>query len=263
MQRLSPGVTEDRMPYNPRGRRSNEGAPILRRPLTLEDREMLARSLITGDMPDRALLARVEGQDAKDLVGARDKADYSGIEIPYVWPGEVAVRGQRIRRDHPEVEIEYTEAGEEVRKERRKYVAPAGAPNLIYFFPETPVELLTDLGVPILIVEGEKKCLCAWCLAHHNSSAPRFLPIGISGVWNWRGKIGTADGPAGKRRRSIHGPIPDLSRIPWEREVLIAFDSDATSNQDVQKARAALARELRKRGAVRVRYVQIPGRDQL
>ena len=223
---------------------------------------MLARSLITGDLPDRALLTRVEGPDAKDLVGAKDKADYSGIEFPYVWPGEVGIRSQRLRRDNPEIEIAYAENGQEVRKERSKYVVPVGSRNLLYFFPETPVELLGELTLPILIVEGEKKCLCAWQLANHNSSEPRFLPIGLGGVWSWRGKIGTTYGPNG-RPRPLYGPIPDLARIPWQREVLIAFDSDVVTNESVHSARAALTRELRKRGALRVRYVQIPSRDKL
>ena len=250
------------MPGSSGTRRSTDGPPILRRPLTTEDRDMLARSLITGNLPDRALLSRVEGPDAKDLVGAKDKADYTGIEIPYVWPGEVGIRGQRIRRDNPDIEIEYDENGQPVRKERRKYVAAVGSRNLLYFFPETPVELLSEIRLPILIVEGEKKCLCAWQLAYHNSSEPRFLPIGLPGAWNWRTKIGTTDGPDG-RRRSVVGPIPDLARIPWQREVLIAFDSDVVANESVHIARAAFTRELRKRGALRVRYVQIPRRDNL
>jgi hypothetical protein len=55
-----------------------------------------------------------------------------------------------------------------------------------------------------------------------------------------------------------------LARIPWEgREVLIAFDSDAATNSAVQLARTALAKELRRRGAARVRYVIIPGREEL
>ena len=250
------------MPMNSRRRRSNEGAPILRRPLTTADRDMLARSLITGDLPDRALLARVDGPDAKDLVGAKDSADYAGIEFPYVWPGELKIRGQRIRRDNPDIEIEYTETGQVVRKESRKYRAPYGAPNLLYFFPETPVELLGDISLPILIVEGEKKCLCAWCLANHNASEPRFLPIGISGVWNWKTKVETSERADGTHHR-VMGPLPDLARIPWQRPVLIAFDSDAATNEGVQKARAALSRELRKRGAISVRYVLIPGRNEL
>jgi hypothetical protein len=251
------------MPSNSHSRRSNEGAPILRRPLTAADREMLARSLITGDLPDRALLARVDGPDARDLVGAKDKRNYAGIEFVYTWPGGVDVRGSRIRRDEPEIEVEYTEDGREIRKEKNKYVAAVGSPNLLYFFPEMPAELLPDIKVPVLFVEGEKKCLCAWVLARHNCSEPRFLPIGLSGVWNWRGKIGTTETPGG-RRRIVTGPIPDLARIPFSgREVLIAFDSDAATNSAVQIARLALARELRRRGASHVRYVLIPSRGEL
>ena len=123
---------------------------------------MLARSLITGDLPDRALLARVEGQDAKDLIGAKDNRNYSGIEFPYVFPGELGVRASRIRRDSPEIEVEFTADGQEMRKEVRKYVGAIGSRNILYFFPETPIELVTDVRTRVLFLEGEKKCLCAW-----------------------------------------------------------------------------------------------------
>jgi hypothetical protein len=224
---------------------------------------MLARSLITGDLADRALLARVDGQDAKDLVGAKDNRRYDGIEFPYTFPGEVGLRGSRVRRDEPEIAIEYTDEGREIRYEKNKYVAAVGSRNLLYFFPETPAELLTDINVPILFTEGEKKTLCGWVLAIHNCSRPRFLPIGLSGVWGWMGKIGTTETPSG-RHKSVTGPIPDLARIAFAaREVLIAFDSDAATNSAVQIARLAFARELRRRGASRVRYVLIPGRGEL
>jgi hypothetical protein len=224
---------------------------------------MLARSLITGDMPDRALLARVEGQDAKDLVGAKGSGNYSGIEFAYVFPGELGIRGSRIRRDEPDIEISYTEDGREIRKEVKKYVSAVGARNLLYFYPPTPPELVVDVKLPVLIVEGEKKTLCSWFLANYNSSEPRFLPVGIAGVWAWRGKIGSVESASG-RRRSVNGPIPDLGRIPFAgREVLIAYDSDASVNTNVQVARTALANELRRRGASRVRYVLIPSRGEL
>jgi hypothetical protein len=179
------------MPRNPRDRRSSEGAPILRRPLSEDDRAMLARSLITGDLPDRALLARVEGQDARELVGAKGRGNYAGIEFPYIWPGEVGLRGSRIRRDEPDIEVEFTADGQEIRKEVRKYVAAIDSRNILYFFPETPIELVTNIKLPILFLEGEKKCLCAWYVANYNSPEPRFLPIGLAGAWGWRSKIGT------------------------------------------------------------------------
>jgi hypothetical protein len=224
---------------------------------------MLARSLITGDLPDRALLARVEGPDARDLVGRKDNGNYNGIEFTFAWPGELGVRGSRIRRDEPEIEVVYAEDGQEVRKERNKYAAAVRSRNMLYFFPETPAELLTEINIPLLIVEGEKKALCGWVLATHNSSEPRFLPVGLAGVWGWRGKIGSVETPSG-RRKSVTGPIPDLARIPFAgREVIIAFDSDAATNPAIQIARLALAKELRRRGASPVRYVVIPGRGEL
>jgi hypothetical protein len=224
---------------------------------------MLARSLIIGDMPERALLARVVGPDARDLVGAKRPGNYAGIEFAYVFPGELAIRGSRIRRDEPDIEISYADDGREIRTEKRKYIAAVGAPNLLYFYAPTPPELVNDTKVRVLICEGEKKVLCAWFLSTYNSSEPRFLPVGIPGVWGWRGKVGTVE-TANGRRRSVTGPIPDLARIPWVgREVLIAFDSDVSTNPEVGNARAALARELRKRGAAHVRYVEIPSREEL
>jgi hypothetical protein len=100
--------------------------------------------------------------------------------------------------------------------------------------------------VPLLIVEGEFKCLAAADLARHQSTTPRFAVIGLSGCWGWTGRIGKAPGPNGDRR-DVKGVIPDFDRVIWkDRKVLIAFDSDSQVNSQV---RAGLARELRSRGA--------------
>ena len=239
------------------------GSPILGLPLTAEDYARLAASNIDRDLADRALIARVAHLEGKALVNARGQSNYAGIEFPYLWPGELNVRGSRLRRDEPEIEVTYTEDGQEVRKESKKCLAAPGSPNMLYFYPETPPELLMDIRVSIIITEGEKKTLALWRLANYNSSEPGFLPIGLSGVWNWRGKIGMAETANGRRRR-VMGPIPDLSRVSWEgRTVLIAFDSDASTNPSIQQARAALAHELRKRGAASVLYVVVPGREHL
>jgi len=252
---MSRDQRRDQQPYH--------GSPILRLPLTDEDYARLAASYIDRDLADRALIARVAHLEGKALVNARGPGNYSGLEFPFLWPGEISVRGSFLRRDEPEVEISYTEDGQEVRKETKKYLAAPGTPNMLYFFAETPPELLVGIRVPVLILEGQKKTLASWRLANYQSSEPRFLPIGLSGVWNWRGKIGMTE-TAGGRRRSVKGPIPDLSRIPLEgRIVRIAFDSDAAINTDIQHARSALARYLQKRGASRVQYVLIPSREEL
>jgi hypothetical protein len=101
----------------------------------------------------------------------------------------------------------------------------------------------------VIVTEGEFKALALWRLAHHESTDPRFLPLGLAGVWNWRWTVGKTAGPNGERR-DVKGVIPDLGLIVWEgRRVVIAFDADSEQNEQVGIARNLLARELRTRGA--------------
>src|SRR5258708_29354267 len=102
-----------------------------------------------------------------------------------------------------------------------------------------------------MITEGEFKTLALWRLANHGSpSLPRFLPLGVSGVYNWRGTIGKTVGPDGSRM-DVKGAIPDLDWVVWaERRVVIADDADAVSKELVRIARSALAANLRGRGAL-------------
>ncbi|MEI9814365.1 MAG: DUF3854 domain-containing protein [Acidobacteriota bacterium] len=105
--------------------------------------------------------------------------------------------------------------------------------------------------------EGEKKALALWRLANHEAEHPRFVPIAIAGVWNWRGTVGKTGGPNGERL-DVKGPIPDLSRIVWSgRSVFIVFDTNAHKNQSVKAARAGISRELVTRGAS-VKLVSLP-----
>src|SRR5581483_4833791 len=72
---------------------------------------------------------------------------------------------------------------------------------------------------------------------------------GIAGVFNWRGVIAKATGPDGQRL-NVKGPIADLNWIAWQgRKVLIAFDADAGTKEQVRFARAELAQHLRRKGA--------------
>jgi Domain of unknown function (DUF3854) len=69
----------------------------------------------------------------------------------------------------------------------------------------------------------------------------------VSGVWNWRGKVGKVTGPQGERD-DVKGPIPDLDRIHWTgRRVVIFFDADALTKDSVAAARRQLVRELQGR----------------
>ena len=102
-----------------------------------------------------------------------------------------------------------------------------------------------------MVTEGEFKTLALWRLANHGSpSRPRFLPLGVSGVYNWRGTIGKTVGPDGSRL-DVKGAIPDLDWVAWAgRRVVIAYDADAVIKEPVRIARSELAAHLRGRGAL-------------
>ncbi|HTR34919.1 MAG TPA: phage/plasmid primase, P4 family [Bryobacteraceae bacterium] len=149
-----------------------------------------------------------------------------------------------MRRDNPD--IEYKDGKQ---KERNKYLSPPGRQNMIYFVRGLSPELLKAVATPVIVTEGEFKTLALWRLSNHESIAPRFLPIGLGGVWNWRGVVGKTTGPNGDRR-DVKGVVRDLDLVVWEgRRVIIAFDADADKNEQVEAARSLLRRELWTRGA--------------
>jgi hypothetical protein len=225
-------------------------------PLTERDYGVLEKSWITRDIADQALLRRVTSAEGALIVGRSDNDSYSGIVIPYLWPGEDHIRQYWLRRDRPEIEYD----GEGRPKEKNKYLGPPGCANLIYMVPGISEDFLNEVGVPVVITEGAKKTLALHRLSLHEvaeAQLPRFLPIGLGGVWNWRGTIGKAIGADGSRRDE-KGPIPDLSRLVWtNRTVFIVFDTNVHTNSSVAAARRGLTSELRRRGA-QVLWVNLP-----
>ena len=200
-------------------------------------------------MAAQALIRRVTDQDARELVGsAGRKGEMAGLIFPYVWPGEERIREHRLRRDSPDVEYK----GDQ-RREVNKYLSPPGRPNMLYFAPGAKLEWLSKAALPVVITEGEKKTLALSRLATEaageKAKLPKFLPIGLSGVWNWRGTIGKETGPNGQRQ-DVKGPIPDMHKLVWkDRKVSILFDSNVRSNDSVKAARRELARWLIEQGA--------------
>ncbi len=193
-----------------------------------------------------AFLRRVDSFTGAQLIG-RKGGDYSGIAIPYFSPGSHQVREYRLRRDHPEFEAG---ANGELRV-KQKYLSPPGRGNMLYLPPVADPALLREIALAVILTEGEFKTLALWRLATWNAAdEPRFLPVGIAGVFNWRGTIAKATGPDGQRL-NVKGPIPDLDWITWkDRKVIIAFDADAHTKEQVRYARAELAQHLRRQGAV-------------
>ena len=221
-------------------------------PLNESDYATLSASWITPEIADEARLARVDTYEGREIVGQKGNRDCSGILFPYYWPGEPNPHSYRIRRDNPD----WTERGGKV-KANAKYLGAPRSANRLYILPGVTLEQLADVHIPIVIVEGEKKALALWRLAHLDTEGLRFIPIAISGVWNWRGKVGKTGGPKGAQL-DVKGPIADLDRIPWgNRLVFIVFDTNVHTNDSVKWARKGICRELGTRGA-RVDLVNLP-----
>jgi putative DNA primase/helicase len=226
-------------------------------PLTQSDFDKLAASFISKEMVQAAKLFRVDSREGANLVGRNGNNDYAGIVFPYFLPEQTSPREYRLRRDNPELEQKLDGAI----KEKNKYLSPPGRGNLIYFVPGTLKVWLQDTSLPVCVTEGEKKTLALWALSLHGLSddvaTPRFLSIGLGGVWNWRGVVGKTQNQNGKRV-DIKGAIPDLNLINWQgRVVFIIYDANVATNESVRAARRGLAEELKQRGAI-VRFVDLP-----
>lgn len=236
------------------GRRGKHGT------LTPSDLAWLERSWITPDLAERAQIRRVDAIEGAEIVGQKPGPDYSGIVFPYIRPGVSYSHLERLRVDHPPT----IEIGSSAQKSPRKYLTAAGRGNSLYFIPGTPVELLQDPEVPLVITEGEKKGIAlhraAWEATSETADKPSFLPIALPGVWCWRGKIGRRQDSRGIWVEE-KGPIPDLDLVNWDhRRVTILFDSNVATNSSVHAAQLQLASELKSRGA-QVYIADLPEED--
>jgi hypothetical protein len=232
---------------------SDRVPPVWGGPLTAADYAALLRSWITQEIADQAMFRRVADQEGRDIVGQKGKRDCAGILIPYYWPGEPGPVIYRVRRDRPD----YVFNKDGKPKPDRKYLGAPGTANRLYVPRGITTQQLADVAIPIVIVEGEKKALALWRLANHETETPRFIPIAIAGVWNWRGVVGKTGGPGGERL-DVKGPIADLARIEWKgRRVFVVFDANVHTDDSVNRARKGIARELSTRSS-EVAFVNLP-----
>jgi hypothetical protein len=225
--------------------------------LTDADLRLLSASFISPELAQSAGLFRVDSRDGGLLVGRNGNGDYAGIVFTYSLPCNPHPRDYRLRRDNPDLERK----PDGTIKEKAKYLSPPGRSNMLYFVPVTDPAWLADTSLPVCITEGEKKTLALWELTwkglSDSASMPRFLPIGLSGVWNWRGTVGKTANATGQRQ-AVKGVIPDLDLIEWKKRVVyIVFDTNVKTNEKVQAARRELCKELTRRGAL-VRFVDLP-----
>jgi len=116
-----------------------------------------------------------------------------------------------------------------------KYETPKGGVSHVDVPPSTQV-VLNDVTRALWITEGMKK---VDSLASQGRAS-----IGLTGVFNWRRKLGT---------------LGDWEDIPIkDREVVICFDSDAKTNRNVQLAMRRLGAWLESKGAKQVYYLTVP-----
>jgi hypothetical protein len=219
--------------------------------LTKNDLDNLARSFITPELAGEAGLFRVDDIEGASIVGKKRNAgnDYSGIAFPYFLPEQTSPREYRLRRDNPDLERKADGAMKDI----KKYLSPPGRTGMFYFPPFCQNDWLNDVSMAVVFTEGEKKELALHRAASHGltdaADAPKFLAIGLGGVWNFRGTVEKTTGANGGRQ-DVKGLIPDFHLIKWNgRKVTILFDANVSTNKNVYFARLKLAKELTELGA--------------
>src|SRR5262249_6073978 len=81
-----------------------------------------------------------------------------------------------------------------------------------------------------------------------NGKAASCCPLGLGGCWGWMGRVGIKDTATGERVPE-HGAIPDLYICRNGRKTYVLLDANCVNHPQVQAARSALVRQLRKQGA--------------
>jgi hypothetical protein len=196
--------------------------------------ELSERFRIPPELLEDANVRHETDAQVRELLGVHGRTgqDLSGIVFPYRDPRGGRVLSHRVRLDTPVAD-------------GQKYLSEQGCRTL--FFPPTCDSELTDTSLPTVIVESEKAALALTALAYRHGR--KLLVVAIGGVYGWRRKIGvesTSDG----EREAVTGPSPSFDWVVWEgRKVIVAFDSNVAGRRDLEKARCALAEELRKRAA--------------
>lgn len=192
----------------------------------------LARSGLTEE--DAALMMLEPGDRAElEALGLPALDSYV---IPYLDLGGRPTGFRRWRY------LEDSRRGLEKATDKRpvRYVQEAGSLPGVYLPPQCDWgSVARDASATLVITEGEKKAAAA-CRAG-------FPCIGLGGVSSFKSK-----------RRGLP-LLPEFSLFEWrDRDVVVAYDSDAATNPSVVAARAALCRELVRLGAV-PRIAAVPG----
>lgn len=140
-----------------------------------------------------------------------------------------------------------------------KYLQAAGTPNHLYMHSKVRDALNDDnCHLPVLFVEGEKKCAKATQDLFIDIDEPMFLPIGLGGVNNWKYSMVAFDDKT-KTSKKESRIIPDMTNIVWsDRDVYICFDNDIEVKEQVEQAESHLSAYLLSRGANSILAIRLP-----
>jgi hypothetical protein len=213
-----------------------------------EHAEHLAKFGIPPELIRAVGIRSVSDAAARELLGLNGPhrgEDYRGIYFPYINPVTGNRVDARLRLDKPTLDS-------------GRYMSERGSRH--FFFPPESKDLLRNGSAPVIIVEAEKSALAICALS--DRTGRRFLAVAIGGCWGWKRTIGKRPLPDGSTEPE-KGLGPDFDLIALdERDVVIAFDSNAARNDDVWTARRFLAKELTERGAS-VRIANVPNWDEV
>ena len=172
------------------------------------------------------------GYQLFDDVEALNRA-YPGLAWNQRKPG-MAMTGYRL--GVPYITIVRPDAPRTSEGKVVKYEHPARVSCYLDVLPRFADDL-DNLSIPLWFTEGIKKADALASLGHP------VVPVSLNGVWGW-----SYDGEL----------LPDFDQIALDsRPVVIAFDSDADTNEHVKLARVRFAQQLTARGAL-VSYTNIP-----
>lgn len=192
--------------------------------LARRHREILEKSKIAPDLMETRGVSTVRrSRDLPEVFSERQRRRGPGILFTVHRPdGETSFVFRPDATDSKNPGCKY-----EVPPKKR-----GGPGNVLDIHPYNR-DLITDMSVPVIFVEGIKKADSL--STAFRAAGKRALVGAVSGVWNWL---------------SEGEPIPDMYEIPVEgRKVIICFDSDLLTNPNVQDATGKLAEHLKSRGA--------------
>src|SRR5580700_7495556 len=129
-------------------------------PLTEADYAALGLSWISRQAADEAMIRRVNTDEGRTVVGQKGSRDCAGQLFSGYWPGELGPISYRLRRDKPD----YTFGKDGKPKPVRKYLCAPGSGNRLFIPVGVLPEYLTNVSIPIIFVEGEKKAIALWRL---------------------------------------------------------------------------------------------------